>query len=189
LLESSSRMMEQKLANNTNRSQRICCRSRADPAKVARCFLISVKSRFLSGYYDSPEPNNEISRQLILMLGSLQLYSKHWQTKSNIFRRCWLRAIEFRTNCWQIPLLLSTLVVLLLSNFRIDGFDVTSSPPCWWTVNKRSLISSLCLSTSICSFHHCYLCLPRLLENHLLTSSGQCHVMRAFFDDIMFLIL
>ena len=36
-----------------------------------------------------------------------------------------------------------------------------------WTVNKRSLISSLCLSTSICSFHHCYLCPPRLLENHL----------------------
>ena len=49
----------------------------------------------------------------------------------------------------------------------IGGFHVTSSPPCWWTENKRSLISSLCLSTSICSFHHCYLCLPRLLENHL----------------------
>ena len=51
---------------------------------------------------------------------------------------------------------------------HIGGFHVTSSPPCWWTVNKRSLISSLCLSTSICSFHHCYLCLPRLHENHLL---------------------
>ena len=50
---------------------------------------------------------------------------------------------------------------------RIGGFHVTSSPPCWWTENKRSLISSLCLSTSICSFHHCYLCLPRLHENHL----------------------
>ena len=50
----------------------------------------------------------------------------------------------------------------------IGGFHVTSSPPCWWTVNKRSLISSLCLSTSICSFHHCYLRLPRLHENHLL---------------------
>ena len=37
----------------------------------------------------------------------------------------------------------------------------------WWTVNKRSLISSFCLSTSICSFHQCYLCLPRLHENHL----------------------
>ena len=36
------------------------------------------------------------------------------------------------------------------------------------TVNKRSLISSLCLSTNICSFHHRYLCLPRLHENHLL---------------------
>jgi len=50
----------------------------------------------------------------------------------------------------------------------IGGFHVTSSPPCWWTVNKRSLTSSLCLSTSICSFHYCYLCLPRLHENHLL---------------------
>ena len=47
-------------------------------------------------------------------------------------------------------------------------FHVSSSPPCWWTVNKRSLISSLCLSTNICSFHHRYLCLPRLHENHLL---------------------
>ena len=44
--------------------------------------------------------------------------------------------------------------------------------PCWWTVNKRSLISSFCLSTSICSFHHCYLCLPRLHENHLLGKNG-----------------
>ena len=32
---------------------------------------------------------------------------------------------------------------------------------------QRSLISSFCLSTSIFSFHHCYLCLPRLHENHL----------------------
>ena len=50
---------------------------------------------------------------------------------------------------------------------RIGGFHVTSSPQCWWTVNKRLLISSFCLSTSICSFHHCYLCLLRLHENHL----------------------
>ena len=34
-------------------------------------------------------------------------------------------------------------------------------------VHKRSLVSWLCLSTSICSFHHCYLCLPGLHENHL----------------------
>ena len=54
----------------------------------------------------------------------------------------------------------------------IGGFHVTSSPPCWWTVNKRSLISSLCLSTSICSFHHCFLCLPRLHENHLYAYSS-----------------
>ena len=52
-------------------------------------------------------------------------------------------------------------------------FHVTSWPPCWWMVNKRSLISSLCLSASICSFHHCYLCLPRLHENHLYHSSSQ----------------
>ena len=51
--------------------------------------------------------------------------------------------------------------------FELGGFHVTSSPSCWWTVHKISLISSLCLSTSICSFHHCYLCLPRLHENHL----------------------
>ena len=50
---------------------------------------------------------------------------------------------------------------------RIGGFHVTSSPPCWWTVNKKSFISSFCLPTSICSFHHCYLCLLRLDENHL----------------------
>ena len=49
----------------------------------------------------------------------------------------------------------------------MGGFHVTSSPPCLWMVNKRSLISSLWLSTSICSFHHCNLCLPRLHENHL----------------------
>ena len=60
----------------------------------------------------------------------------------------------------------------------IGGFDVTSSPPCWWTVHKRSLISSLCLSTSICSFHHCYLCLPRLHENYLYLVS--CKVAHHF---------
>lgn len=79
----------------------------------ASLYLLSFKSRFLSWYYDSPEPNSGISRQLMLMLGSLQLYSKHRQTKSNIFRRCWLRAIEFRSNCWQILLLLSTLTKVI----------------------------------------------------------------------------
>ena len=43
----------------------------------------------------------------------------------------------------------------------------------WWTV-KRSLISSLCLSTSICSCHHCYLCLRRLHENHLSIAKIFC---------------
>ena len=56
------------------------------------------------------------------------------------------------------------------------GFHVTSSPPCWWTVNKRSLISSLCLSTSICSFHRGYLCLPRLHENHFLAQASKLSV-------------
>ena len=54
----------------------------------------------------------------------------------------------------------------------IGGFHATSSPSCWWTVNKRPLISSLCLSTSICSFHYCYLCIPRLHENHLLIAEN-----------------
>ena len=58
-------------------------------------------------------------------------------------------------------------VMVNLSNLSIGGFHVTSSPPYWWTVDKRLLISSFCLSTSICSFHHCCLCLPRLHENHL----------------------
>ena len=59
---------------------------------------------------------------------------------------------------------------LHLDQDTIGRFHVTSSPPCRWTVNKRSLSSSLCLSTSICSFHHCYLCLPRLHKNHLYIS-------------------
>ena len=64
--------------------------------------------------------------------------------------------------------LVVALVLVFYSKGCIGGFNLTSSPPCWWTVNKRSLISSLCLSTSISSFHHRYLCLPRLHENHLL---------------------
>ena len=58
-------------------------------------------------------------------------------------------------------------VVVVVVMQAVGGFHVTSSPACWWTVNKRSLISSFCLSTSICSFHRCYLCLPRLHEKHL----------------------
>ena len=58
-----------------------------------------------------------------------------------------------------------------LESWLIGGFHVTSSPPRWWTVNKRSLIRSFCLSTSICSFPHFYLCLPRPHENHLQASS------------------
>ena len=74
-----------------------------------------------------------------------------------------------KTEMFTKPLTRAPGYILINSFFlEIGGFHVTSSPPCWWTENKRSLISSLCLSTSICSFHHCYLCLPRLLENHLL---------------------
>ena len=36
-------------------------------------------------------------------------------------------------------------------SYKIGGFHVTSSP------YAGGLISSLCLSTLICSFHHCYL--------------------------------
>ena len=87
------------------------------------------------------------------------------------------------TSCWRIRNRTSELServrfliqILRVRKYRtkhfpcgIGGFQVTSSPLCWWTVNKRSLISSLCLSTSICSFHHCYLSLPRLQENLLL---------------------
>ena len=62
---------------------------------------------------------------------------------------------------------MSVVFVVVVVMQAIGGFHVTSSPACWWTVNKRSLISSFCLSTSICSFQHCYLCLPRLHKNHL----------------------
>ena len=67
---------------------------------------------------------------------------------------------------------------------------VTSSPPSWWTVHKRWLISSLCLSTSICSVHHCYLCLPRLHENHLfnweqVVELVRCKPMKCFDDEVM----
>ena len=32
---------------------------------------------------------------------------------------------------------------------------------------SRYVIAAVLVSTSICSFHHCYSCLPRLQENHL----------------------
>ena len=38
-----------------------------------------------------------------------------------------------------------------------------------WTLNNSFLISSFCSSTSICTFHNCYLCLYRLVANHLLS--------------------
>ena len=69
------------------------------------------------------------------------------------------------------------------------GFHVTSSPPCWWTVNKRSLISSFCLSTSICSFHHCYLCLLRLDENNSTVKTLQAiSLSRLIFFKIVVLV-
>ena len=75
----------------------------------------------------------------------------------------WGNLILAKVHCFLLILTLDS--ILQFSCFPL--FHVTSSPPCWWMVNKRSLISSFCLSTSICSFHHCYLCLPRLHENHL----------------------
>ena len=75
----------------------------------------------------------------------------------------WGNLILAKVHCFLLILTLDS--ILQFSCFPL--FHVTSSPPCWWTVNKRSLISSFLVSTSICSFHHCYLCLPRLHENHL----------------------
>ena len=70
--------------------------------------------------------------------------------------------------CFRVQLNMNFLQSFRNAEFK-GGFHVTSSLPCWWTVNKRSLISSLCLSTSICSFHHCYLCVTTslllILEN------------------------
>ena len=94
--------------------------------------------------------------------------------------------------------ILPSLSVFVLSTFTLEkhqhslpigGFQVTSSPPCRWTVNKRSLISSLCLSTSICSFHHCYLCLPRLHENHLEELIISSFVFFVFFFRRRFIVV
>ena len=83
--------------------------------------------------------------------------------------RSWLVLVRDRSSRKGITLIQTCCLQILFTYASVlGGFHVTSSPPCWWTVNKRSLISSFCLSTSICTFHHCSLCLPRLHENHLL---------------------
>ena len=79
---------------------------------------------------------------------------------------------------WLVPSLLTVISSRDHRYFDVSGFEF-KFPNRWFSryaivamlvdgVNKRSLISWLCLSTSICSFHHGYLCLPRLHENHLL---------------------
>ena len=83
-------------------------------------------------------------------------------------RQFWIPSHGFRILCqWKLDFGFQVSGFIRHSSSCIGGFHVISSPPCWWTVNKRSLISSFCLSTSICSFHHCYWCVPRLHENHL----------------------
>ena len=82
---------------------------------------------------------------------------------------------------WLVPSFLTVISSRDHRYFDVSGFEF-KFPNRWFSrnaifamlvdgVNKRSLISWLCLSTSICSFHHGYLCLPRLHENHLLFGS------------------
>ena len=75
---------------------------------------------------------------------------------------------------WLVPSLLTVISSRDHRYFDVSGFEF-KFPNRWFSryaivamlvdgVNKRSLISWNCLSTSICSFHHGYLCLPRLHE-------------------------
>ena len=76
-------------------------------------------------------------------------------------------ALVIHQNSTKIVVTLEKLKQNLTENYFFRWFSS------WWTV-KRSPISSLCLSTSICSFHHCYLCLRRLHENHLSITKIFC---------------
>ena len=50
---------------------------------------------------------------------------------------------------------------------RIGGFHVMSSPPCWWTETKDLSLAALVRPPVIVKLLHCYLCLQRLVANHL----------------------
>ena len=76
-------------------------------------------------------------------------------------------ALVIHQNSTKIVVTLEKLKQNLTENYFYRWFSS------WWTV-KRSLISSFCLSTSICSFRHCYLCLWRLHENHLSITKIFC---------------
>ena len=107
---------------------------------------------------------------LYVMMSCFTFWShcEFFQNKINVLSGDLLIKLELEEET--LALLCDKLWSKQLASWNIGtqgGFHFTSSPPCWWTENKRSLISSLCLSTSICSFHHCHLCLPRLHENHL----------------------
>ena len=58
--------------------------------------------------------------------------------------------------------------------------------------NKRSLISSFCLSTRNCTLQHCYLCPQRLLANHQSSPLGDgqflgtVHTYRDIFESATF---
>ena len=71
-------------------------------------------------------------------------------------------------------------VVVVVVMQAIGGFHVTSSPACWWTVNKRSLISSFCLSKSIVYFT-IVICVSR---DCMKTTYGVC---KSFFPSFFFL--
>ena len=94
---------------------------------------------------------------------------------------------------WLVPSLLTVISSRDHRYFDVSGFEF-KFPNRWFSryaivamlvdgVNKRSLISWLCLSTSICSFHLCYLCLLRLHENHLYcTVSSSFYVLMAQYQ-------
>ena len=52
-------------------------------------------------------------------------------------------------------------------HIHVGGFHVMSSWPCWWTRTIDLSLAPFCSSTSICTYHHCYLCLWRLVATHL----------------------
>ena len=103
----------------------------------------------------------------LFKMKSIQTLTPHnaWKMQNIPGKSCLLQ--DKINNSVIFAIAISSNKILNIRIFSIGGFHVMSLPPCWWMVNKRSLISSLCLSTSICSFHHCYLCLPTLHENHL----------------------
>ena len=122
---------------------------------------------YRNSLYSLPPLKKDLNKMSLLKMKSIQTLTPHnaWKMYNIPGKSCLLQ--DKINNSVIFAIAISSNKILNIRIFSIGGFHVTSSPPCWRTVNKRSLISSLCLSTSICSFHHCYLCLPTLHENHL----------------------